>query len=661
MSQHLLEEEHQSPDIHNIASSDKTFASCNTNQGMENKTFERLRDSNLPENFWLSTHPVPQCRYWSDIFHLQIDVGVLLHDKTPHLDVDSRYQIENDKTVRLVNQKVICPGGSHRTYELVADKQNPRTFNQFVLQTNDVLLMSMKEHFLILLRAYLGSLKYGINVLLHCDDGIATLAAFVFTRVLMGNAEVGNLEEMAIYDTLQLHKTPAIEQFAKECADTLSLETSFDRIDAQLPPNASLDHADILTKYKEFVAGLKRPNILIIGGTGVGKSSLINKIFGNELSQKAKTSSAEPCTEQIEKYEVPDVPVILWDTKGFERNSTAEMEAVLKFISKRNQEGSDLEFRIHIVWFLINAASHRIEQADLDLAAKLEGLGIHFMFLLTKCDLVTKEQVDSMRHRASFLDNTSLCGGIFVVSIVDASFGTEAPKCDEDPSHDVVFIRKTNSWCCYQCERRPLMKTCYESQLVDVVEKTFELLPEITKLGFSVAQRISSRQKLHKSIAIVVSCSAAAATVGVAPLPFSDWPLLVATQGSMFAALAVLWGVPKTRLMNVIGTNLLVQGVISCLGLSFVSLLKLIPGLGHLAVACINGSIATSLTAAYGILITLVFRQLDTIYPFLEQVPVEDLGRVMMVYFNAKKVREVLLDLRSLRVDEVVNRHATIL
>jgi predicted GTPase len=67
---------------------------------------------------------------------------------------------------------------------------------------------------------------------------------------------------------------------------------------------------------------LKSVNILLTGKSGVGKSTLINTVFGEEL---ANTGVGKPITDKIKLIEVPGFPVRLYDTVGFEKEKSVEI------------------------------------------------------------------------------------------------------------------------------------------------------------------------------------------------------------------------------------------------------------------------------------------------------------------------------------------------
>ncbi|MCK5871776.1 MAG: 50S ribosome-binding GTPase [Methylococcales bacterium] len=90
---------------------------------------------------------------------------------------------------------------------------------------------------------------------------------------------------------------------------------------------------------KEFLAfkrNQKKPNILLIGGTGVGKSSLINTCFGEEL---AKVGVGQPVTKHIESFSCDSKPVVLFDTKGYEIGSKKEK----KFLNEVIEYATDFK------------------------------------------------------------------------------------------------------------------------------------------------------------------------------------------------------------------------------------------------------------------------------------------------------------------------------
>ena len=74
-----------------------------------------------------------------------------------------------------------------------------------------------------------------------------------------------------------------------------------------------LDEA--IGKAKEEIHDLSKVNIIIAGKSGVGKSTLINAAFGEEL---AETGIGVPVTNKISLIENKKFPIRIYDTVGFE-------------------------------------------------------------------------------------------------------------------------------------------------------------------------------------------------------------------------------------------------------------------------------------------------------------------------------------------------------
>ena len=76
-------------------------------------------------------------------------------------------------------------------------------------------------------------------------------------------------------------------------------------------------------EFEDQMTAIKKPNLAIVGGTGVGKSSLINRIFGKNA---AKAGVGAPITKGMNRIEDPSqsVPIVFYDTEGYETTSTNE-------------------------------------------------------------------------------------------------------------------------------------------------------------------------------------------------------------------------------------------------------------------------------------------------------------------------------------------------
>ena len=125
-----------------------------------------------------------------------------------------------------------------------------------------------------------------------------------------------------------------------------------------------LDLGDLAAQAKEVFKGAiqglsSRLNVLIVGKTGVGKSTLINAVFGDAV---AKTGSGKPITQEINEIKVnPNFSI--YDTKGLElKDFDATCDDITNFLEENGKKRADEQ--IHIVWFCVAEPGRRIEEGE---------------------------------------------------------------------------------------------------------------------------------------------------------------------------------------------------------------------------------------------------------------------------------------------------------
>lgn len=134
----------------------------------------------------------------------------------------------------------------------------------------------------------------------------------------------------------------------------MSFETNFNDVVSNIEKDTSISEAD-KTKFLQNINRLKNTklNLMIVGGTGVGKSSTINALFGME---KAKIgTSSNPETMSITSYELGNV--ILWDSPGLGDGKEADERHAKAIISKLTEKDSKGELLIDMVLVILDGGS----------------------------------------------------------------------------------------------------------------------------------------------------------------------------------------------------------------------------------------------------------------------------------------------------------------
>lgn len=147
--------------------------------------------------------------------------------------------------------------------------------------------------------------------------------------------------------------------------------------------------------FSEAEQVCKRPNILVAGYTGSGKTSLIRTILSSELVPAEGIGNSRPCRIEFDCYENEDIR--LWDSRGLELGDREKdfREKMREFIAERQNEPK-VEDHIHLVWYLIQGNGARVTDCDLALLKEIFSPD-NVIVLLSKKDITKAEQAEAIR------------------------------------------------------------------------------------------------------------------------------------------------------------------------------------------------------------------------------------------------------------------------
>lgn len=315
---------------------------------------------------------------------------------------------------------------------------------------------------------------------------------------------------------------------------------------------------------------LKTLNVMILGKTGVGKSTLINNMFNEKL---AETGQGKPVTQTVRKLTKPGFPLAIYDTPGLELGGKNGVDSLLEEVTgeiNRGLRSGDINEAIHCIWYCISAPSSRFEPTERDILEKFLGetskYDVPVIFVLTQS--FSKSNAKNLKAE---IEKENLP----IVNIV--------PVLAEDYPIDDEYIAKA-----YGLDR--------------LAEVTYNAVPEALQKTFVAVQKANLELKSKKAHAVVATAAGAAAATGAVPIPFSDAALLIPDQIAMLASITAVFGLPieKGMIAAIVSSTLGTAGT-TILGKTVVAnLLKFIPGVGSVAGGVISGSTAAALTAALG-------------------------------------------------------------
>lgn len=334
------------------------------------------------------------------------------------------------------------------------------------------------------------------------------------------------------------------------------------------PEPLQIDEQPFLEATAEAKSRYGRFNLAIIGSSGVGKSSLVNAVFGRDW---AKVGKGLPVTRGVQYYN--DDSLGIWDVEGFEIGSQVspaeQLRAHLSTIAK-----SPKIQQISVVWYCVKSNDDRLTPADIAMIRELDSQGLPVILVLTKVDW-TKNPITGQHGVAKNVE-------AFVEWLNDPI----------DPQTDLPI----------DIPYRSVVLTSTQDKhgkgkghgLGELVAETLALSPDNEKDAFRIAQRLNLPWKRELARPVIAAATTAAAGAAAVPVPIADAAILAPIQLGMMARIATIYDLEIKTMMSAgalaqVGAQLAGRALAS-------SMLKLIPGAGSV----MNAGVAGALTAATG-------------------------------------------------------------
>lgn len=316
---------------------------------------------------------------------------------------------------------------------------------------------------------------------------------------------------------------------------------------------------------------MKKGNVFVIGNSGVGKSTLINAVLGEDV---AITSWGDKGTTiKLDIYNGEPFNVI--DTIGFEPSWIKSLKAIaaIKKWSHKSAKEENEDTQINVIWFCVDGTSRKLfPNAIKDLSISISmWKSVPIIVVITKSYSVPERTENIELVNKVFSQNKDLSKRLRKVIPV------------------VAFPYILND-----------TASAPPEGITELIDATNELMPE----GFKAAKNDISRFNLGRKRAwaqgaIVASVGSAVAKCFI-NLGTSDSLVLSAIENALVDSLSKIYNVDKNSKVTQIIKNNITNGTVNKIAKSAISLIEKLPIGQKLGSTIINPIIAASVVILIG-------------------------------------------------------------
>lgn len=340
---------------------------------------------------------------------------------------------------------------------------------------------------------------------------------------------------------------------------------------------------------------MDRGNVLVIGNSGVGKSTLINSVLGEDVAKAGYGITGT--TDTLEIYESDKVPFRVIDTIGFEPNFFIEQKAInaVKKWSKESAKEGKEDNQINVIWFCVDGTSRKLFPKAIQSLSRATAMwkSVPIIVVITKSYSAPERKENIEMVQSAFATQTKYSKNLKKIIPVVASI--------------------------YE-----LNETAYAAPegITELIDATNELMPEGIQAGANDIAEFKLSRKRGMAQGVVGVATTSASVVGAVPIPIPDAMILAPLETAEVNAIAKIYGVKNDDKSKELFNAIVEIGTVSLAAKSVINALKAVP----IAGAVLNAITAGAIVVALGEGSIYVFEQV-----YLGKKTVEDIDWVTKV------------------------------
>lgn len=316
---------------------------------------------------------------------------------------------------------------------------------------------------------------------------------------------------------------------------------------------------------------MEKGNVLVIGNSGVGKSTLINAVLGDDV---AKTGCGiAGVQDALELHENDKVPFRVIDTIGFEPTYIKEHRAInaVKRWSKGSAKEGESEKQINVIWFCVDGTSRKLFPKTIQSLARATAMWktVPVIVVITKSYSVPERKEN--------------------IEMVQAAF--EQQKIAKNLKQIIPVVAST-----YE-----LNETAYAAPegIMELIDATNDLMPEGIRAGSNDLAKFKLNRKRALAQGVIGVATASASVVGAVPLPIPDAVFLIPIETAEINSIAKIYGIKNDEKTKEFFDTILEVGTVSVAAKTVINVLKAIPGV-NIGATVLNAIIAGAIAAGLG-------------------------------------------------------------